>query len=57
MTEKVKLDVFWADSESNFLQNAVQAAIKVYRERSISASGDESRQGPSTFAAVSRNDT
>ena len=57
MTEKVKLDVFWADSESKFLQNAVQAAIKVYRECSIAGVRDESRPKASTFAALSRDDT
>ena len=56
MTEKVKLDVFWANSESTFLQNAVQAAIKVYRERTISGVGEESRQTPSSCAAMSRDD-
>ena len=57
MMEKVKLDVFWADSESNFLQNAVQAAIKVYRERSVAGVRDEFRPRPSTFAALSRDET
>jgi hypothetical protein len=56
MTDKVKLDVFWDNSESKFLQNAVQAAIKVFRERSISGLGGEACQRPPTFAAVSRDD-
>ena len=54
MTEKVKLDVLWADSESKFLQNAVQAAVKVFRDRTIE---HEARQRSPTFAAVSRDDT
>ena len=57
MMEKLKLDVLWADSESKFLQNAVQAAIKVYRERNISGVGDEARQRSQTFAAMSRDET
>ena len=51
MTEKVKLEVLWADSESNFLQNAVQAAMKVYRERSTSGVREKARDRPQTLAA------
>ena len=29
----VTIDVLWQDTESAFLQNAVQAALKAYRER------------------------
>jgi len=33
----VTIDVLWQDTESAFLQNAVQAALKAYRERPLVA--------------------